>query len=114
MNNQLNIFSNQWNLMRYKDNRKKYESFKIYESKARQLVAHMEVLSRLDSPGALNDENRRLLTVYGADIHSDRLSDPVNENDIVTNYHVAQLLALRIELLDVLKNKLYMYKKTNS
>lgn len=103
MTRQLKIFSKQWLLLYLRRNRQKLETFQILEGKARQLVAQMEVLCRMDYPGRLNDENRKHLHSCGANILDQRVIDDVQERDIVTNYHVAQLLTLRQELIDALK-----------
>ena len=63
----------------------------------------MEVLSQMGRPGRLNGENRRRLLACGADIRDERPLDSVLERDVVTNYHVSQILKLRRELLEVLK-----------
>ena len=70
---------------------------------ARELLARMEVLSRMGRPGRLNDENRRRLKACGANIRDTRPLDAVQEKDVVTNYHVRQILTIRRELLDALK-----------
>ena len=62
----------------------------------------MEVLSRMDVPGRLNEENRRRLNACGANIRDERPLNSVLERDEVTNYHVAQILKLRRELLEAL------------
>lgn len=100
---QLKIFSKQWLLFYLRRNRQKLETFQILEGKARQLVAQMEVLCRMDYPGRLNDENLKRLSDCGANIQDQRVIDVIQELDIVTNYHVAQILTLRQELIDVLK-----------
>lgn len=105
MDQQLQIFANQKLLMRLKRQRKELESFRICEDKARQLVAHMEVLCRMELPGRLNGENRRRLCACGASIRDQRALDSVMEKDVVTNYHVEQILVLRRELLDALDGK---------
>lgn len=102
LNQQLTILSNQWMLIKKKSHRKDLESFQLYEKKARQLIAHMEVLCNMEQLGALNTENRHLLAISNADIQDKRSSQNSQEKDIITNYHVSQLLALRHELLDVL------------
>lgn len=103
MTQQLKIFSQQWLLLYLKRNRQKLEIFQLLEGKARQLVAQMEVLCRMDYPGRLNEENRKHLKDCGADIKDERVIDVAQELDIVTNYHVAQILTLRQELIGVLK-----------
>lgn len=100
---QLKIFSKQWLLLYRRKNRRKLEAFLICQGKARQLVAQMEVLCRMEYPGRLNDENRKRLKECGANIKDERVLDEVEELDIVTNYHVAQLLTLRQDLIDALR-----------
>lgn len=103
MNRQLTIFSNQWLLLHLGRHRREFESLKIYERKARQLVAQMEVLCHMKHRGRLNEENRIRLNECGADIGDERTIDVLEEEDIITNYHVSQLLTFRQELLDILK-----------
>ena len=67
------------------------------------LLARMEVLSQMGYPGRLSDENRQALVECGAVILDQRpLTDPT-ERDVVMNYHIRQMLQLRQELLDALK-----------
>ena len=54
-------------------------------------------------PGRLNSENRRRLEANGARILDIRPLDSVMERDVVTNYHVGQVLTLRRELLEALR-----------
>jgi len=105
MDRQVTTFSNQKLLLRLRHQKKQLEKYRSYEEKARKLVAHTEVLCRMDVPGRLNEENRRRLEACGATIRDERPLDSVMEQDIVTNYHVSQILTLRRELLDVLENK---------
>ena len=79
------------------------ENFKICEVKARELLARMEVLSHMGRPGRLDEENRRRLAACGADIQDMRPLDSVMERDVVTNYHIRQILRLRRELLEALQ-----------
>lgn len=101
---QLKIFANQ-KLLYKKSKSRELESFRTYEGKARELVARMEVLSHMERPGCLNDENRESLAACGADIRDNRPLDDVTERDIVTNYHVRQILQIRRELLEVLEGR---------
>ena len=103
MNHQLTIFSNQLKIKYPRRHRIDYEQYQLYESRARQVVAHMEVLCRMGKPGILNDENRERLTASGATIHDQRVLETPQTKDIITNYHVSQLLTLRQELLKTLK-----------
>ena len=101
MGRQILIFSNQKFLIHPKKQKHKLEQFHICEAKARVLLARLEVLSRMGIPGRLNDENRKRLEACGANIMDMRPLDAVTERDVVTNYHVSQILTLRRELLDI-------------
>ncbi len=101
MAHELAIFSGQ-DIFRRKRHQKKLESFQLCEGKARELLARMEVLSRMGTPGRLNEENRRRLAACGAEIRDERPLDAILERDVVTNYHVTQILRLRRELLEAL------------
>jgi len=103
MAQQLTIFSNQKLLLHLRKQKQQVEVFRICEGKARELVARMEILSRMERPGRLNDENRKRLEACGANIRDTRPLDSVLERDVVTNYHVRQILTLRRELLDALR-----------
>ncbi|MGN0998416.1 MAG: aromatic acid exporter family protein [Faecousia sp.] len=103
MSAQLSIFSNQKLLLHLRRQKQQLEVFRTCEGKARALVAQMEVLCQIGRPGRLTDENRRRLTACGADIRDQRPLDSVLERDVVTNYHVSQILTLRRELLEALK-----------
>jgi hypothetical protein len=74
------------------------------EIKARQLVNHLEILSALPFPGVLNPYNKERLERNGAKIKDQRIPSEPTEMDIITNYHVAQVLILRRELLNALSN----------
>ncbi len=102
---QLRIFSNQKLLLKLGRQQRKLEQFRICEGKARELLARMEVLSRVARPGRLNEENRRRLEASGANIRDQRPLDSVLELDVVTNYHVRQILSLRLDLLAALKRE---------
>jgi uncharacterized membrane protein YgaE (UPF0421/DUF939 family) len=103
MNRELELFANQKLILHLRQQQEELETFRLCENKARELVARMEVLSQMDRPGRLNEENRRRLQACGADIRDQRPLDSVMEKDVVTNYHVRQILTRRRELLDALK-----------
>lgn len=103
MAKQLKIFANQKLFLHRKSQNRKLETFRLCEKKARELVARMEVLSSMERPGRLNEENRRRLVACGAEIRDTRPLDAVTEQDVVTNYHITQLLRLRQELLEALE-----------
>ncbi len=103
LSRQLSIFSNQWLLLRIKKNRKRLEVFNICADKARQLVAQMEVLCRMEKHGNLSEENLNRLVENGALIRDVTVTTEMTENDIVTNYHVTQILNLREDLIEALQ-----------
>ncbi len=103
MARQLKIFSNQRLLMGLRRQKEQLEQFRLCEGMARELLARMEVLSRMGRPGRLNEENRRRLKASGAQIPEGRPLKNPQERDMVTNYHVRQILSLRVDLLEVLK-----------
>ena len=103
MGRQILIFSNQKFFIHPRRQKHKLEQFHICEAKARVLLARMEVLSRMGIPGRLNEDNRKRLEASGAKIRDNRPLDAVTERDVVTNYHVDQILTLRRELLDILR-----------
>ena len=103
MEQQLKIYSNQKLFLRLRRQQKELNRFQIFERKARALVAQMEVLSHLVTPGCLNNENRSQLEQIGAKIRDSRVSNIPSELDIITNYHISQILILRNELKGILK-----------
>lgn len=103
MYRQMRVFSNQKLLLHMRRQKEKQETFRQCERKVRELLARMEVLSQMGRPGRLDTENRRALESCGANIQDKRLLDSVMERDVVTNYHIRQILRLRRELLDALK-----------
>ena len=103
MAQQLTIFSNQRILFHPRRRRRDFKTFRDFEGKARQMVIQMAVLNRMGQPGILSDENRKRLNDCGAVIRDQRTTDVMQERDIVTNYHVSQLLTLREELLEALR-----------
>ena len=103
MARQMTIFTNQRLFLRRRSQKAQIASFRVCQSKARELLARMEILSHMEQPGRLNRDNRRRLREAGAAIGDSRpLKDP-KEWDIVVNYHVSQILKLRRELLDALE-----------
>ena len=103
MARQLTIFSNQRLFLRRRSQKRQLESFRVCEGKARELLARMLILSRMDRPGRLSRGNLRRLRDCGAQIRDSRPMKNPTEREIVVNYHVAQLLNLRQELLEALR-----------
>lgn len=102
LNKQLKLFSNQKLLLRLRRQQEELAQFRACEKKARQLVAQMEALHAMGVPGNLHEENCQLLHQCGAKIISSQPIESTQERDIVTNYHVSNILKLRQELLDAL------------
>lgn len=103
MYRQMRVFSNQKLLLHLKRQQEKIETFHQCELKARVLLARMEVLSQMGSPGCLSEENRQALEECGARILDQRCLGEPTERDVVMNYHIRQVLLLRRELLEALK-----------
>lgn len=103
MDRQLQIFVNQKLLLRRRH--RELEAFRLCEGRARELVARIEVLSHMEQPCRLSEDNYRQLVSCGAVIRDPHTMDPTTERDVVTNYHVRQILKLRGELLEALKTK---------
>lgn len=99
---QLAIFSNQWLILHLRRQQRELERYRVCEHRAKELVSHMEVLAQLERPGRLSPENRKRLAACGAEIRDKRPLDSVMELDVVTNFHVGQILAIRCGLLEVL------------
>lgn len=103
MASQLGIYSKQWLPFSVKQDKQKLEVFLKCENKARELMAQMEVLSQMERPGRLDADIRKRLVESGADIRDQRVIDRVEEADIITNYHVTQIMNLRDELMETIK-----------
>lgn len=102
LESQLSVFANQRLPLHIQRRRRDLERYRACERKARELVSHLEVLSQLDRPGRLSQENRRRLTSCGAKVTDFRELDSVMEKDVVTNFHVSKILTIRLELLETL------------
>lgn len=103
MYHQMRVFSNQKLLLHLQRQKEKIETFRRCERKARVLLARLEVLSQMGTPGRLSTENRAALEESGAHILDERILEEPTERDVVMNYHIRQVLLLRRELLDALK-----------
>ena len=103
MYHQMRVFSNQKLLLHLQRQKEKIETFRQCERKARVLLARLEVLSQMGTPGRLSAENRTALEESGAHILDERILEEPTERDVVMNYHIRQVLLLRRELLDALK-----------
>lgn len=100
---QLSVFSNQKLVLNLKRQKKDLETFRLCSEMARELVAQLEVLHRLGPQARLDEENRRLLEMLGANIRDNRHIDEATQADVIANYHVSQVLILRQELLQTIQ-----------
>lgn len=105
MDAQLNIFAKQKLFFRLRRQKKELYMFQTFDNKAKILVSQLECLCLMPVPGRLNEENRKRLEECGAEIRDKRRMDVATETDIVTNYHIEQILTLRFELMSILNNK---------
>lgn len=105
MEQQLSIFSDQRFPLRRYHQRDQLKTFRLCDEKARELVAQMEVLRYMGIPGRLSDDNQQRLKNAGARILVKDQGDIQDwtERDVVTNYHVSQILTIRLELLAALR-----------
>ena len=101
MAGQLGILSEQWFPLRRKQNARRLAILRECEGKSRQLLSHMEVLSRMTTVGYLNAENRKRLKACGTKI-GQLQSQEERPADVITNYHVEQILTIRQELIEEL------------
>lgn len=103
MARQLAIFSNQKFLRDHSRKQKQLQTFQVCAVKARQLVAHMEVLCHMGRVGHLSKATLARLKDCGANIKNDYIRDSIQESDLIINYHVGKLLTLREDLLNALE-----------
>lgn len=99
---QLSIFANQVLPFHKARQKEKLKLFRMCEGRARRLVSHLEVLCAMEVPGQLNDENLEELRKGGANIAEQPELSEWTDKDTITNYHVAQILTLRKELLSIM------------
>ena len=99
---QLSIFANQVLPFHKARQKEKLKLFRMCESRARRLVSHLEILCAMVKPGQLNDENLELLRNGGANIAEQPDLTEWTDKDTITNYHVAEILSLRKELLSII------------
>jgi len=102
---QLAIFSNQKLLLHLRRQKADLERYHLCGEKARELTARLQILSLAGRPGRLSQENRQRLKQCGAQIRDNRPLKNPQERDMVTNYHIRQILRLREEILDILEKR---------
>ena len=100
---QLVIFSKQRLFFRRDAQKMQIEAFRRCENRARLLVAHMEVLSRMENPGLPDAETVKLMEEAGAKIVFSVPAEHEGEENAVAAYHVRHILTLRQQLLYALR-----------
>lgn len=102
----LSIFANQRLILHMRQQKQDLERYRACERMGRELVSHLEVLSQLERPGRLSQENRRrMAAACGKEVKDPRPLDSVMEVDVVTNFHVSRILSIRRELLETLEGR---------
>ena len=104
MATQLGILSEQWFPLQRKQNARRLAILRECEGQSRQLLAQMEVLSRMTNRGCLNAKNYKRLKACGVKIAPACVADDaqMQEVDVITNYHVERILNLRQVLMEEL------------
>ena len=102
---QLQIFSNQRLFLARSRQSRDLARFTLCREKSEQLLSHLGVLQLIGKPGCLSPDNRRRLVENGANLHDYDAPECDLELNLVTNYHVAQILELRQALLDALETE---------
>ncbi len=94
---ELEIFAGQ--RLPYRRHRQKMQlaAFRRCQADAQQLLAHLQVLSQMEEPGYLDQDNYLSLMDWGVEI-----PQPGEPVDPIVNYHVARILELRQSLLSAL------------
>lgn len=101
---QLSIFADQ-RLPWRRRQREELNRLRHCDEMARSLVVELTALSRLPWPGRLSGEIKQRLANSGAAVRDTRIPTDPNPVDIVTNYHVDRVLALRRKLRESLKQQ---------
>ena len=105
MEKQLALFANQRLIHHRKERKADLSRLRSCDETAKHLMTELEALSLMERPGRLTALNRERLERCGAIIRDQREAEPGNSEDIVTNYHVTQILALRRELREELEGE---------
>ena len=99
---QLSLMADQKWLHHRKKQKAALQGLRRCEEKARCLITEIEALAMVDPPGRLTAMNRERLENCGVVVKAEGTAEKGNITDIVTNYHVTQILALRRELRELL------------
>ena len=94
---QLALFSQQ-RLLRRKRQKREIQRLTTCEDTAQALLVELEALCAMPSVGRLNRENRQALLALGAKVSREEPGVSETTEDVVSNYHVSQVLRLRQKL----------------
>ncbi len=94
---QLALFSQQ-RLLRRKRQKREIQRLTTCEDTAQALLVELEALCAMPSVGRLNRENRQALLALGAKVSREEPGASETTEDVVSNYHVSQVLRLRQKL----------------
>lgn len=99
---QLNLMREQKWVIHRKEKKLDLCSLQKCDTAAKHLVTELEALARIEAPGRLSEENRQRLEACGITVRDRRTAEEGNRMDVVTNYHVEQVLILRRAIRDEL------------
>ena len=94
MANQLKQLTNQKLLLHLRHQKKDLELFHICDENAKLLLSHIEILHDLGKPGGLDTENQECMKDKGFSVADPGEFSAECQRDILTNYHVKQLLKI--------------------
>ena len=94
MANQLKQLTNQKLLLHLRRQKKDLELFHICDENAKLLLSHIEILHDLGKPGGLDTENQECMKNKGFSVADPGEFSAECQRDILTNYHVKQLLKI--------------------
>lgn len=94
---QLALFAQQ-RLLRRKRQKREIQRLTTCEDTAQALLVELEALCAMPSVGRLNRENRQALLALGAKVSREEPGVSETTEDVVSNYHVSQVLRLRQKL----------------
>ena len=94
MANQLKQLTNQKLLLHLRRQKKDLELFHICDENAKLLLSHIEILHDLGKPGGLDTENQECMKDKGFSVADPGEFSAECQRDILTNYHVKQLLKI--------------------
>lgn len=97
LESQLALFSQQ-RLLRRKRQKREIQRLSTCEDTAQALRVELAALCAMPAVGRLNRENRQALLALGAKVSREEPGGTETEEDVVSNYHVSQVLRLRQKL----------------